>query len=68
MSLGPDDPRRVGGRYWDGYWHLEYEVLALHDGGWGGRSITVRFDEPCVWHHPPCRLRRIVTHGTAWDV
>lgn len=31
MSIGPDDPRQVGGRYWDGYWGEEYEVLAFHD-------------------------------------
>ena len=42
MSIGPDNPRRVGGRYWDGYWHREYTVLAIVDfDDWRGRLITV---------------------------
>jgi hypothetical protein len=68
VSLGPDDPRRVGGWYWDEYWQRDYVVLAIVDfDDWRGRSITVRYDEPCVWHDPPCLLSRTVTHGTAWE-
>ena len=43
MSIAPDDPRQVGGRYRDGYWGHECTVLAFHDfKDWRGRSITVR--------------------------
>jgi hypothetical protein len=68
MSIGPDDPRQVGGRYKDGYWGHEYTVLAFHDfDDWRGRSITVRWEEPCVWHPAPCVHVHTVTHGTAWE-
>ena len=68
MSIGPDDPRQVGGRYKDGYWGHEYMVIAIHTfDDWRGRSITVRWEEPCVWHPPPCVHVHTVTHGTAWE-
>jgi hypothetical protein len=56
LVLGPDDPRRVGGRYRCGYWGREYTVLAFPEfDDWRGRSITVRWEEPCEWH--PAALR-----------
>ncbi len=66
--IGPDDPRRVGGRYWSGYWGEEYEVIAfpVFD-DWRGRSITVRRREYCVHHTPPCVFVRTATHGTPWE-
>ena len=68
MSITPDDPRRVGGRYRDGYWGHEYTVVAFHDfDDWRGRSITVRWEEPCVWHPPPCVHAHTVTHSTPWE-
>ena len=68
MSITPDDPRQVGGRYWCGYWGHEYGVLAFHDfDDWRSRSITVRWEEPCVWHPQPCVLVHTVTLGTPWE-
>jgi hypothetical protein len=64
MSITPDDPRRVGGRYKDGYWGHEYMVIAIHTfDDWRGRSITVRWEEPCVWHPSPCVHAYTVTHS-----
>ena len=66
--LSPDDPRQVGGRYRCGYWGREYEVLAVPEfDDWRGRSITVRWEEPCAWHPPPCVHVYTVTHNTARD-
>ena len=50
-------PRRVGGRYYCGYWRQEYEVLAIHHGApvWGW-LISVRWDDGRITHH-----------ATAWD-
>jgi hypothetical protein len=43
-------------------------VLAFVDfDDWRGRSITVRYDELCVWHDPPRILSSTVTYGTAWE-
>ncbi len=68
MSIGPDDPRRVGGRYRCGYWGNEYTVLAFHErDDWRGRSITVCWVEHCTLHTPPCVFERIATHSTPWD-
>jgi hypothetical protein len=68
VSITPDDPRQVGGRYWCGYWGHEYTVIAIHDfDDWRGRSITVRWEEPCVWHPPPCVHAHTVTHSTPRD-
>ena len=44
-------PRRVGGRYLCGYWHVEYEVTAIN-----GCNLTVRWADG-----------RTTTHCTAWD-
>ncbi len=67
--IGPDDPRRVGGRYWSGYWGEEYEVLSFHTvEDWRERSITVRWQkQPCALHPPPCGFSITTTHATAWD-
>ncbi len=66
--LGADDPRRVGGRYRSGYWGQEYEVLAFHDfPDWRGRSIAVRWQEPCAVHPPPCVHVHTAMHATAWE-
>src|SRR5919199_3695574 len=68
MSITPEDPRRVGGRYRDGYWGHEYTVVAIHDfDDWRGRSISVRWEEPCAWHPLPCVHVQTVTHGTPWE-
>ncbi len=67
MSIGPNDPRKVGGRYWSGYWGEEYEVIAepVFD-DWRGRSITVRWQaKPCPQH--PAGHSVTTTHGTAWE-
>ncbi|MFB9891539.1 hypothetical protein [Planobispora takensis] len=51
-------PRMVGGRYYDGYWGTEDEVLDIDRGpheGWLPWTITVRDEHGERWH---C---------TAWD-
>jgi hypothetical protein len=52
-------PRRVGGRYYCGYWRWEYTVLAIEysHGGW---LITEATDEEAA-------EGRSRTHCTAWD-
>ena len=45
------DPREIGGRYYSGYWGMEYTVLGL-DAGW----YTVE------WANG-----EITEHCTAWD-
>ena len=47
----PEDPRRPGGIYWDGYWSQPYTVVARTPD-----LISVQ------WHDG-----RITEHGTAWD-
>lgn len=49
-------PRRVGGRYWDGYWQREYTVqgIVVDD---HNLAITVQY------HNEPYSS----THGTPWD-
>ncbi|MEU0032057.1 P-loop ATPase [Streptomyces sp. NPDC006335] len=51
-------PRKVGGRYYNGYWGQEYEVLSIDDkpDGWGPWGMTVLWDDG-----------RKTTHCTAWD-
>lgn len=51
-------PRKVGGRYYNGYWGQEYEVLKIDDNpdSWGPWEITVRWDDG-----------RESTHCTGWD-
>lgn len=50
-------PRRVGGRYWDGYWGQAYKVLDIKiDIPRERWSMTVQWDDG-----------RISTHATAWD-
>ncbi|WP_330469322.1 P-loop ATPase (plasmid) [Streptomyces longwoodensis] len=52
------EPREVGGRYYNGYWQQEYEVLHINDkpDGWRSWEMTVRWADG-----------RETTHGTAWD-
>lgn len=51
-------PRRVGGRYYCGYWGLAYTVTALwrESEGPGPWEIVVRWDDG-----------RSTRHATAWD-
>ena len=49
------DPRRVGGRYYCGYWRDEYTVVARDDSGLVP-GFTVRWSDG---HE--------TTHCTAWD-
>ena len=44
-------PRRVGGRYFSGYWRQTYDVLAID-----GDTLTVRWQDG-----------RTTTHSTPWD-
>lgn len=46
------DPRKVGGRYFSGYWRDEYTVLELRPAGW----LRVRWSDG---HE--------TVHATAWD-
>jgi hypothetical protein len=53
-------PRRVGGRYSNGYWKSAYTVLAIDAGpreSWPDWEITVQYDD----------LETPTTHCTAWD-
>lgn len=53
-------PRRVGGRYSNGYWDSAYTVLAIDAGpraSWPDWEITVQYDD----------LETPTTHCTAWD-
>lgn len=45
------DPRRVGHRYFSGYWQQTYEVIAIN-----GDNITARWEDG-----------RTTTHATRWD-
>lgn len=62
MSLGrfarEIGPHKVGGRYYNGYWGQEYEVLSLETdtGDWRGWEITVRWEDG-----------RTTSHCTAWE-
>jgi hypothetical protein len=51
-------PRKVGGRYYNGYWGQEYEVLKIDDNpdSWGPWEMTVLWDDG-----------RETTHCTGWD-
>ncbi|MFR0367558.1 RapZ C-terminal domain-containing protein [Streptomyces sp. MCC20] len=51
-------PQQVGGRYYNGYWGQEYEVLGIDDqpDSWGAWEIAVRWADG-----------REDTHCTAWD-
>lgn len=49
--MGGADPRRVGRRYYSGYWQQAYEVLAVD-----GDEITALWDDG-----------RTTTHRTRWD-
>lgn len=50
-------PRRVGGRYFNGYWQQGYEVVAIGaEIPWADWSITVLWDDG-----------RTTTHCTAWE-
>ena len=64
MSIDDEiGPRVVGGRYWNGYWAKEYEVVAVHRGD----------DVPMMggWRSPWAVTVRDAdgqrTHSTAWD-
>ena len=55
------DPRVVGGRYHNGYWGVEYDVLKIErSDDWGGTWWTVR--DVNGWNQGMVR-----THCTAWD-
>ena len=51
-------PQQVGGRYYSGYWGLEYEVLAIDDkpDSWGAWEMDVRWDDG-----------REISHCTPWE-
>ncbi|MFJ2561293.1 MULTISPECIES: P-loop ATPase [unclassified Streptomyces] len=51
-------PRKVGGRYYNGYWGQEYEVLNIDDNpdSWGPWEMTVQWADG-----------RTTTHCTGWD-
>jgi hypothetical protein len=49
------DPRVVGGRYFNGYWGLEYTVMAVEAVGWG------------LWLTVAWADGRVSRHCTAWD-
>lgn len=61
-STDSHGPQVAGGRYRNGYWGEEYDVLAVHLGRegnpipWSNWSVTVRWENG-----------RITTHCTAWD-
>lgn len=52
-------PREVGGRYYSGYWGVEYEVVAVHrdPAGQVPWQVTVVYAD----------RRDRVTHRTPWD-
>ena len=50
-----DDPRKVGGRYYSGYWGQEYDVTAMREHN-GSQWFT------CAWADGTT-----TTHCTAWD-
>jgi UPF0042 nucleotide-binding protein len=51
-------PQQIGGRYYNGYWGQEYEVLKIDDkpDSWGPWEISIRWADG-----------REDTHCTAWD-
>ncbi|MEV1179544.1 hypothetical protein [Nonomuraea sp. NPDC049784] len=47
-------PQRIGGRYYNGYWHQEYTVLDIHyDANGKARQITIRDEEGTRTHQTP---------------
>jgi len=56
--IAKDDPRRIGGRYWSGYWQSVYTVTGIDDrhGWWGERLLTVQWPDG-----------HSTTHSTPWD-
>jgi len=68
VSIGLDDPRKVGGRYRAAFGGFEYEVVGfVVFPDWRGSSIVVCETTYCVHHDPPCPFVRTWSHGTAWD-
>ncbi|WP_329521118.1 hypothetical protein [Spirillospora sp. NBC_01491] len=51
-------PRKVGGRYYNGYWGQEYEVLDIETdrSSWPVWQVTIRWADG-----------REAAHCTAWD-
>jgi hypothetical protein len=60
------DPRVVGGRYYCGYWRMEYTVLKFE-----GYRITCRQETLIDYHNVPesdyNRIGRVWSHSTAWN-
>lgn len=58
-----NDPRKVGGRYYCGYWRYEYTVLAIE-----GSKITERMETMMDSNlGTPDQIGKIKSHYTAWD-
>jgi hypothetical protein len=58
-------PRKVGGVYFNGYWGIEYTVLAVNDPAEGCFSIT---DKSLTGiNNDPRYIGEVHTHATAWD-
>jgi len=65
--LGPDDPRRVGGRYRSGYWPRVHRRGVFRSSTIGAVSRSpCAGKSPARWHPPPCVHVHTATHNTAW--